>query len=140
MPLQEAGTHHLEKNTLAGVAVSNGESLLLEIDSLEIAGGKLHLLMGPNGSGQSTLLRILAFLDKPAHGEMTFSGAPVKWNARNGLLLQRVLTSMLLLSIGRIHLLQTASLAPRLPYLIGAFAGIWRGHPHGASGERIVRA
>ncbi len=42
-----------------------------------------------------------------------------------GLLLQRVLTSMLLLYIGRMHLLQTASLAPGLPYLIGALAGIW---------------
>jgi hypothetical protein len=41
-----------------------------------------------------------------------------------GLLLQRVLTSMLLLYIGRMHPLQTASLAPSLPYLIGALAGI----------------
>ena len=78
--------------TLAGIAVSNGESFVLEIDALEIAGGKLHLLMGPNGSGKSTLLRILAFLDRPAQGEMTFSGAPVAWNARNLAALRRKVT------------------------------------------------
>jgi hypothetical protein len=40
-----------------------------------------------------------------------------------GLLLQRVLTSMLLLYIGHMHLQQTTSVASNLPYLIGSVAG-----------------
>ena len=41
-----------------------------------------------------------------------------------GLLLQRVLTSAILLYCGASHLLGSARLAPSLPYLIAAVAGI----------------
>jgi putative oxidoreductase len=41
-----------------------------------------------------------------------------------GLLLQRVLTSTILLYCGASHLLETTRLAPSLPYLIAALAGI----------------
>jgi putative oxidoreductase len=42
-----------------------------------------------------------------------------------GLLLQRVLTSTILLHFGATHLLQTTRLAPSLPYLIAAVAGVF---------------
>jgi hypothetical protein len=41
-----------------------------------------------------------------------------------GLLLQRVLTSAVLLYFSGAHLLQTSSLAPSLPHLIAALAGV----------------
>jgi hypothetical protein len=42
-----------------------------------------------------------------------------------GLLLQRVLTSTILLYCGASHLLETARLVPSLPYLIAAVAGVF---------------
>ena len=41
-----------------------------------------------------------------------------------GLLLQRVLTSAVLLYFAGTHLLETSSLAPSLPHLMGAVAGV----------------
>lgn len=41
-----------------------------------------------------------------------------------GLLLQRVLTSTTLLYLGALHILEPATLAPRLPYEMAAVAGI----------------
>jgi hypothetical protein len=41
-----------------------------------------------------------------------------------GLLLQRVLTSAILLYFGATHLLETATLGPSLPYVIAAVAGV----------------
>jgi putative oxidoreductase len=42
-----------------------------------------------------------------------------------GLLLQRLLTSAILLYFGATHLLDTARLGSNLPYLIAAFAGVF---------------
>jgi len=41
-----------------------------------------------------------------------------------GLLLQRIVTSAVLVYFGRTHLLESARLAPNLPYLIAAVAGL----------------
>jgi putative oxidoreductase len=41
-----------------------------------------------------------------------------------GLLLQRVLTSAVLLYFGNTHLVRATSLGPSLPYLFAAFAGV----------------
>ncbi len=42
--------------------------------TLEIARGAVIALTGPNGVGKSTLLRILAFLEKPSQGSISFYG------------------------------------------------------------------
>ena len=42
-----------------------------------------------------------------------------------GLLLQRILTSAVLLYFAGTHLLETSSLAPSLPPLMAAVAGVW---------------
>jgi putative oxidoreductase len=41
-----------------------------------------------------------------------------------GLLLQRIVTSVILLYCGRMHLLESVSFAPNLPYLTAAVAGL----------------
>lgn len=50
---------------------------VLDIDSLDIEKGKVYTLIGPNGAGKTTLLNILAFLDSPTQGKVTFNGKSV---------------------------------------------------------------
>ncbi len=45
---------------------------------LGIEAGKTHAVMGENGAGKSTFMRILAGLDEPDTGELLFEGRPVR--------------------------------------------------------------
>ncbi|WP_272701258.1 energy-coupling factor ABC transporter ATP-binding protein [Desulfovibrio sp. Fe33] len=54
------------------------ERTVLDIDHLEFEKGSIIGLAGPNGSGKSTMLRLLAFLESPAHGTITFLGRPAQ--------------------------------------------------------------
>src|SRR5262245_2420785 len=42
--------------------------------SLEIAEGKLLVLLGPSGCGKTTLLRLIAGLDQPQSGRLSLDG------------------------------------------------------------------
>jgi len=44
--------------------------------SLELAAGRVHLLVGPNGAGKTTLLRVLAGLARPTEGSVRILGRP----------------------------------------------------------------
>jgi len=46
--------------------------------SLDLRRGTLAALIGANGSGKSSLIRLLAGLLAPASGEITFDGAPLR--------------------------------------------------------------
>jgi len=46
--------------------------------SLEAGRGTLSALIGPNGCGKSTLIRLFAGLIEPARGELLFDGAPLR--------------------------------------------------------------
>ena len=50
--------------------------------SLQVAAGRLVLLMGPSGSGKSTLLSMLGCILKPTSGELRILGEPVVWDER----------------------------------------------------------
>ncbi len=50
--------------------------LVLDIDALDIEQKEIIGLSGPNGGGKTTLLRTLAFLDKPEQGRIFFDGKP----------------------------------------------------------------
>lgn len=52
--------------------------VVLDIDHLEIEGGRIHALLGPNGAGKTTLLNILGFLETPVSGTMLFNGRAVE--------------------------------------------------------------
>jgi putative ABC transport system ATP-binding protein len=45
--------------------------------SLEIAAGQFAAVMGPSGSGQSTLMHILAGLDRPTSGTVSIDGTDI---------------------------------------------------------------
>ncbi len=50
---------------------------VLDIESLFISTGEIMALLGPNGTGKSSLLLTLARLLKPASGELLWRGQPV---------------------------------------------------------------
>lgn len=45
--------------------------------SLQIEEGKIYALLGPNGSGKTTWMKIAAGLVKPTAGTMTYKGVPI---------------------------------------------------------------
>ena len=64
---------------------------ILDIPGLVIPAGKITSLIGPNGAGKTTLLHLLAFLDTPSSGTISFRSSPVRFVARDlQLLRQRV--------------------------------------------------
>jgi tungstate transport system ATP-binding protein len=67
---------------LTAVQMRFGSRVALDIDTLTIRAGCLHVLTGPNGSGKSTLLAVLAFLRKPDRGRVMFCGSSVNWSGK----------------------------------------------------------
>lgn len=63
---------------LNGIKKYYDKQLIVNIDKLYLDGGKIYCLMGRNGVGKTTLLRIIAGLDKNYYGSVRF--------CRNGLL------------------------------------------------------
>ncbi len=59
---------------LQNLRKSHGERLLLNIDKLELQRGNTYLLLGENGVGKTTLLRIMAGLEAADGGQFQFDG------------------------------------------------------------------
>lgn len=59
--------------TCAGVRRRRG-SFELRVDELQLAAGEAVAVVGPSGTGKSTLLGLLAGLDAPDEGEVGFAG------------------------------------------------------------------
>ena len=62
---------------LANVRVSYDGTDALDVPSLEVYQGEVLAVIGPNGGGKSTLLRVLGLLERPARGEVSFRDRPV---------------------------------------------------------------
>ena len=60
--------------TAAGLAAFRGERLVFRDLDFAIAAGGARTLTGPNGAGNSTLLRLLAGLLRPAAGTLAWNG------------------------------------------------------------------
>jgi ABC-type sugar transport system ATPase subunit/ribose/xylose/arabinose/galactoside ABC-type transport system permease subunit len=66
---------------IVGVTKSFGPTVALRDCSLEIAAGTVHALMGENGSGKYTLVKILSGVHRPDAGQVLVEQAPLR--ARN---------------------------------------------------------
>ncbi len=55
---------------LKGVSKAYGDKTVLDDIDLRIYGGEILALLGPNGSGKTTILKILSLLEKPTNGEV----------------------------------------------------------------------
>jgi len=62
---------------LKNVTKRYGEIVALNNVSLEVIKGEILAIIGPNGSGKTTMLRIMAGIDKPNNGEIYFNGTRV---------------------------------------------------------------
>jgi tungstate transport system ATP-binding protein len=57
-----------------------GGRTVLDISRLDIEPEKIYTLIGPNGAGKTTLLNLLAFLENPDNGEISFNSSPVQFS------------------------------------------------------------
>lgn len=58
----------------------NANNEILKGVSLSVARGEVMAIVGPSGGGKSTLLRVIAGLEKPSKGTMTMDGEAVFGN------------------------------------------------------------
>jgi len=63
--------------TLENITKNYGDITALDQVSLEVRQGEILTIAGPNGSGKTTMLRIMAFIETPTSGEVYFNGAKV---------------------------------------------------------------
>lgn len=60
------------------LACRRGDRLLFKGLDFELKPGQIVWLRGPNGSGKTSLLRLLAGLSTPAEGAVTWGGVPLR--------------------------------------------------------------
>jgi thiamine transport system ATP-binding protein len=60
-----------------GVIVRFGNTTALDGADLDVADGSVVALLGPSGCGKSTLLRVIAGLEVPSAGTVSWNGEPV---------------------------------------------------------------
>lgn len=68
---------------LRGVSKQYGDVLALDNVSIEVRAGTVHAVVGENGAGKSTALRILAGLEQPTTGSIELDGAAVRLGGRS---------------------------------------------------------
>lgn len=61
---------------LNNICFSYGSNIVLENASMELAPGKITLLMGPNGSGKSTITNLVMGFYRPGDGFLAAEGIP----------------------------------------------------------------
>lgn len=60
--------------TLRDILVSYGDAVTLQIAALDVQSREVLAIIGPNGGGKSTLLRVMGLLQRPTSGSVLFRG------------------------------------------------------------------
>ena len=68
-----------------------GNKTVLDRVNLQIYEGEILALLGPNGSGKTTMLKILAFIENPTGGEAKFQGETVSFKNTEKMRMQSTL-------------------------------------------------
>jgi molybdopterin-binding protein len=76
---------------LKGVTKAYGTKIVADAVNLQVREGEILALLGPNGSGKTTILKILAFIENPTSGEVTFQGEKVNFKKTEKVRLQSTL-------------------------------------------------
>ena len=76
-PPRASGSIRLRALDFAFPTRGGGRLPVLDGVDLDVRGGEIVALIGPNGCGKSTLLRLIAGLLVPVAGEATLDGAPI---------------------------------------------------------------
>jgi len=63
--------------TITGLGKTFGDSIAVADLNLEVGSGEMLALLGPSGCGKTTTLRMIAGLERPTAGEITFSGRKI---------------------------------------------------------------
>lgn len=61
-----------------GLGKSYGDTRALDALDLELRGGEVHAVMGENGSGKSTMVKLLSGVIRPSRGSLTIDGQDVQ--------------------------------------------------------------
>lgn len=69
-------------NIVRSFPTPRGALTILDGVNLEVTAGELAAVLGPSGVGKTTLLHILAALDTPTSGTVTWLGKPVRTSER----------------------------------------------------------
>ncbi|MBB5173283.1 ABC transporter ATP-binding protein [Texcoconibacillus texcoconensis] len=65
---------------LEAISYQKQNKMILQVDELSLKRGDHIGIIGPNGAGKSTLLNILAMLEPPTSGTITFDGMKINPN------------------------------------------------------------
>ena len=68
---------HLNMLELKNITKKYLRRTALDDVSLALDAGKTCLLLGPNGSGKTTMMKLIAGLSRPTSGDITFEGLPI---------------------------------------------------------------
>ncbi|WP_374305692.1 sugar ABC transporter ATP-binding protein [Ferrovibrio sp.] len=97
----------------SGIRKSFGGAQALKGVSLDIAPGEVHGLVGANGAGKSTMIKILAGLVQPDGGEIQFDGKPLS-----------IATSHVATELGMSFIHQDVALVPSMTILQNIMLGV----------------
>jgi molybdopterin-binding protein len=76
---------------LKDVMKAYGNKIVVNTLNLQIHEGEILALLGPNGSGKTTILKMLAFIENPTSGEVKFQGEKVDYKKTEKVRLQSTL-------------------------------------------------
>jgi tungstate transport system ATP-binding protein len=76
---------------LKEVTKAYGNKVVLDTVNLQIHEGKILALLGPNGSGKTTILKVLSFIENPTSGNVEFQGETVNFKNTEKIRLQSTL-------------------------------------------------